>query len=164
MITMEEKINVCIQAIAATDENSWLKAAEMARNILAESGADSTASDHYAHTVKRIHYEIETAFARIGLPSSLMGYEYLVEAITKVVLDKKAINCIVKGLYVDIAKEFNTTGSRVERAIRHAIETAYYRGNVDEIDKCLGYYSNEDGKCTNGEFIANFARYIRYKI
>jgi two-component system response regulator (stage 0 sporulation protein A) len=159
MNAMEKKINACLQAIAAADEKGWQKAAEDARKILVEAGAISE-NESDPPTTKRIRYEIESAFIRIGVPSSLIGYEYAITATTMVVLDKKAINSITKGIYGDVAAEYDTTPSRVERAIRHLIEVAYDRGNVDEIEKIVGYACSKTGKLTNGEFISNLARHI----
>ena len=157
MITLEEKLNTCLQAIAASDDASWRKAVEDARKILDEE------AENPVPTGERIRYEIESAFAKIGIPCSLIGYDYVIEAITRVVLDRKQIHSITEGLYGGIAREFNTTPCRVERGIRHLVESAYLRGNVDELERCIGYANGHTGKHTNGEFIANFARYIRYK-
>ena len=92
----------------------------------------------------------------------IKGYQYLRESITLAVNDPDIINSITKILYPTIAKKFETTPSRVERAIRHAIEVAWNRGNPDVLNNLFGYtISNGKGKPTNSEFIALIADNIR---
>lgn len=98
----------------------------------------------------------------IGVPAHIKGYLYLREAITMVYNDVELLGSITKVLYPDIAKKFNTTASRVERAIRHAIEVAWSRGNLDSISSLFGYtISNSKAKPTNSEFIAMVADKLR---
>lgn len=103
----------------------------------------------------------------IGVPAHIKGYQYLREAIMMSVQDIEMLNSITKILYPSIAKKYQTTPSRVERAIRHAIEVAWSRGKMDTIDELFGYtINNGKGKPTNSEFIALIADRIRleYKI
>ncbi len=94
----------------------------------------------------------------IGVPAHIKGYQYLREAIIIAVNDMDVINAITKVLYPQVAKTFGTTPSRVERAIRHAIEVAWDRGDLDTLQKFFGYtVSNTKGKPTNSEFIALIA-------
>ncbi len=94
----------------------------------------------------------------IGVPAHIKGYQYLREAIIIAVNDMDVINAITKVLYPQVAKTFNTTPSRVERAIRHAIEVAWDRGDLDTLQRFFGYtVSNTKGKPTNSEFIALIA-------
>ncbi len=94
----------------------------------------------------------------IGVPAHIKGYQYLREAIIIAVEDMDVINAITKILYPQVAKTFQTTPSRVERAIRHAIEVAWDRGDLDTLQKFFGYtVSNTKGKPTNSEFIALIA-------
>ncbi|MBR6772184.1 MAG: sporulation transcription factor Spo0A [Clostridia bacterium] len=94
----------------------------------------------------------------IGVPAHIKGYQYLREAIMLAVREPDIINSVTKILYPEVAKTYRTTSSRVERAIRHAIEVAWDRGDVDEIQKIFGYtVSNIKGKPTNSEFIAMLA-------
>lgn len=94
----------------------------------------------------------------IGIPAHIKGYQYLREAIVRVVEDMDIINAVTKELYPNVAREFHTTPSRVERAIRHAIEVAWDRGDVDVLHQYFGYtVSNIKGKPTNSEFIAMIA-------
>ncbi|MBB6454211.1 two-component system response regulator (stage 0 sporulation protein A) [Salirhabdus euzebyi] len=98
----------------------------------------------------------------IGVPAHIKGYMYLREAISMVYNDIELLGSITKVLYPDIAKKFNTTASRVERAIRHAIEVAWNRGNVDSISSLFGYTVNmSKAKPTNSEFIAMVADRLR---
>jgi len=94
----------------------------------------------------------------IGVPAHIKGYQYLREAIILTVNDMDAINAVTKILYPAVAKKFSTTPSRVERAIRHAIEVAWDRGDLETLQKYFGYtVSNIKGKPTNSEFIAMIA-------
>lgn len=94
----------------------------------------------------------------IGVPAHIKGYQYLREAIRLTVEDMDIINAVTKVLYPAVAKRFNTTASRVERAIRHAIEVAWDRGDLETLQKYFGYtVSNTKGKPTNSEFIAMIA-------
>ena len=94
----------------------------------------------------------------IGVPAHIKGYQYLREAIIMTVEDMDVINAVTKILYPEVAKKFGTTASRVERAIRHAIEVAWDRGDLETLQKYFGYtVSNSKGKPTNSEFIAMIA-------
>ena len=91
----------------------------------------------------------------IGVPAHIKGYQYLREAIMIAIDDMDVINAVTKVLYPEVAKRFNTTASRVERAIRYAIEVAWDRGDLETLQKYFGYtVSNSKGKPTNSEFIA----------
>ena len=94
----------------------------------------------------------------IGVPAHIKGYQYLREAIILTINDMNIINAVTKILYPTVAKRFSTTPSRVERAIRHAIEVAWDRGDLETLQKFFGYtVSNIKGKPTNSEFIAMIA-------
>lgn len=108
--------------------------------------------------------EITNIIHEIGVPAHIKGYLYLREAIFMVVNDVELLSAVTKELYPTIAKKFNTTASRVERAIRHAIEVAWSRGQVETINKIFGYtIHNSKGKPTNSEFIAMVADKLRLK-
>lgn len=101
----------------------------------------------------------------VGVPAHIKGYQYLREAIMLVVNDIDVINQITKQLYPDIASKFNTTPSRVERAIRHAIEVAWTRGQAETVESIFGYtISAAKGKPTNSEFIAMIADKLRLEL
>ncbi len=101
----------------------------------------------------------------VGVPAHIKGYQYLREAIMMVINDIDVINQITKQLYPDIAKKFNTTPSRVERAIRHAIEVAWGRGQTEVVESIFGYtVSASKGKPTNSEFIAMISDKLRLEL
>lgn len=101
----------------------------------------------------------------VGVPAHIKGYQYLREAIMMVVQDIDVINQITKQLYPDIAKKYQTTPSRVERAIRHAIEVAWGRGQSDMVESMFNYtVSAARGKPTNSEFIAMIADKLRLEL
>ena len=101
---------------------------------------------------------VTSVIHEIGVPAHIKGYQYLREAIMIAVDDMDVINAVTKVLYPEVAKRFGTTASRVERAIRHAIEVAWDRGDLETLQKYFGYtVSNAKGKPTNSEFIAMIA-------
>ena len=101
---------------------------------------------------------------QIGVPAHIKGYQYLRCAILMTIDDNDVINSVTKVLYPTVAKKYQTTTSRVERAIRHAIEVAWDRGDVDTLNSYFGYtIQNSRGKPTNSEFIAMIADNLRLK-
>ncbi len=101
----------------------------------------------------------------IGVPAHVKGYHYIRQAIILSIEDQNMINSVTKLLYPTVAKIFNTTSSRVERAIRHAIEIAWDRGDVDTLNSYFGYTINTGrGKPTNSEFIAMISDKLRLKL
>lgn len=106
--------------------------------------------------------DVTAIIHEIGVPAHIKGYQYLRDAIVMSVGDMEMLNSITKILYPTIAKKYQTTSSRVERAIRHAIEVAWSRGKMDTIDEMFGYtIHNGKGKPTNSEFIALITDRIR---
>lgn len=131
-------------------------------------------ADKQIHTVKRVvekvelpkevdlETEVTNMIHEIGVPAHIKGYQYLREAIIMSVEDNSVLSSITKILYPGIAKKFSTTPSRVERAIRHAIEVAWSRGKMETLDGLFGYTINTGkGKPTNSEFVALIADKIR---
>ncbi|MBR9684648.1 sporulation transcription factor Spo0A [Bacillus cereus] len=111
---------------------------------------------------KNLDASITSIIHEIGVPAHIKGYMYLRETISMVYNDIELLGSITKVLYPDIAKKYNTTASRVERAIRHAIEVAWSRGNIDSISSLFGYtVSMSKAKPTNSEFIAMVADKLR---
>ena len=109
-----------------------------------------------------LEQDVTDMIHEIGVPAHIKGYQYLREAIMMAVEDIEMLNSITKVLYPTIAKRFQTTPSRVERAIRHAIEVAWSRGRMETLDALFGYTVNTGkGKPTNSEFIALIADRIR---
>ncbi|MCX7884407.1 MAG: sporulation transcription factor Spo0A [Caloramator sp.] len=131
---------------------------EIRRNSLISSETTSLKNPN------TLEAEITNIIHEIGVPAHIKGYLYLREAIQMVVNDVELLSAVTKELYPSIAKKYNTTASRVERAIRHAIEVAWSRGQVDTINKIFGYtIHNDKGKPTNSEFIAMVADKLRLK-
>ena len=111
-----------------------------------------------------IETQVTKIIHQIGVPAHIKGYQYLRTAILLTVKDSEAINSVTKVLYPSVAKKYQTTTSRVERAIRHAIEVAWDRGDVDTLNSYFGYtIQNNRGKPTNSEFIAMIADNLRLK-
>lgn len=101
---------------------------------------------------------------KIGVPAHIKGYQYLRTAIIMTIENGDLINAVTKVLYPTVAKKYQTTSSRVERAIRHAIEVAWDRGDLDTLNSYFGYtIQNERGKPTNSEFIAMIADNLRLR-
>ena len=108
---------------------------------------------------------VTSVIHEIGVPAHIKGYQYLREAIKIAVNDMEVINAITKVLYPQVAKTFSTTPSRVERAIRHAIEVAWDRGDLEVLQSFFGYtVSNSKGKPTNSEFIALIADRLQLQL
>ena len=117
-----------------------------------------------ASKVNDVSLEVRTTnmIHDVGVPAHIKGYQYIREAILLAVENEDIINAITKTLYPTLARKFNTTPSRVERAIRHAIEVAWNRGQIEMHDKIFGYTVNSNkGKPTNSEFIAMIADRLR---
>ncbi|NLJ88210.1 MAG: sporulation transcription factor Spo0A [Epulopiscium sp.] len=113
----------------------------------------------------QLESEVTYILREIGVPANIRGYHYLRHAITMAVNNLDILNSITKELYPSIAKKFNTTSSRVERAIRHAIEVACNRGSVETMHKLFSYtINNNKGKPTNSEFIALIADRLRLNL
>ena len=135
-------------------KNRNLRSEENKSELVAQQKED--APDIEAQVTRIIH--------QIGVPAHIKGYQYLRTAILLTVKDSDIINSVTKILYPSVAKKYQTTTSRVERAIRHAIEVAWDRGDVDTLNSYFGYtIQNNRGKPTNSEFIAMIADNLRLK-
>lgn len=126
----------------------------------------SAPEENKLNTVTKSKRDLETNITmyiqQLGVPAHIKGYQYIRDAITMVIDDMDTINSITKLLYPTVAKHYNTTASRVERAIRHAIEVAWDRGNPEILNEFFGYtILGSKGKPTNSEFIALIADKIR---
>ena len=171
VVSMVSNQNVFIEAANAGAELCLLKPYNIAslcehinslvrnreQNVVAvEKPEDSRTPDIETQVTKIIH--------QIGVPAHIKGYQYLRTAILLTVNDSDIINSVTKILYPSVAKKYQTTTSRVERAIRHAIEVAWDRGDVDTLNSYFGYtIQNNRGKPTNSEFIAMIADNLRLK-
>lgn len=136
-------------------------------NKLIDNHRVSTYENKSVYLERNLESDVTNIIHEIGVPAHIKGYQYLRDAIMMSVNDSEMLNSITKLLYPSIAKRHKTTPSRVERAIRHAIEVAWSRGKMDTIDELFGYtVSNGKGKPTNSEFVALIADKIRleYKL
>jgi two-component system response regulator (stage 0 sporulation protein A) len=125
-------------------------------------GSASKANVVQMPKTKNLDANITSIIHEIGVPAHIKGYQYLREAITMVYNNIEILGAITKTLYPAIADKYKTTPSRVERAIRHAIEVAWTRGNIDSISFIFGYTINiSKSKPTNSEFIAMVADKLR---
>lgn len=138
---------------SVTTERSAPKTAKMPTGTSA--GADDSADPELETQVTKVIHQI-------GVPAHIKGYQYLRSAILMTINDNDIINSVTKVLYPSVAKQYKTTSSRVERAIRHAIEVAWDRGDVDTLNSYFGYtIQTSRGKPTNSEFIAMIADNLR---
>lgn len=148
--------------------------ANRVRQLVGSQGSMSSSSNMYNYSStsrsnvvplskgKNLDANITSIIHEIGVPAHIKGYQYLREAITMVYNNIEILGAITKTLYPAIAEKFKTTPSRVERAIRHAIEVAWTRGNIDSISHLFGYTINiSKSKPTNSEFIAMVADKLR---
>ncbi len=168
--------NIFVQALEAGAESCLIKPISM--QTLSESvdavlkarknGASSSIMSHEpmqsTSQAPDIEAQVTQIIHQIGVPAHIKGYQYLRTAILLTVKDSDIINSVTKVLYPSVAKKYSTTTSRVERAIRHAIEVAWDRGDVDTLNSYFGYtIQNNRGKPTNSEFIAMIADNLRLK-
>ncbi len=131
----------------------------------ASVGVVSLPAAQKAKPEKRIDTLVTEIIHEIGIPAHIKGYQYIREAIIEVVADMDLINAVTKALYPQVAKKYGTTPSRVERAIRHAIEVAWDRGDIEVLQKYFGYtVSGVKGKPTNSEFIALIADKLQLRL
>ena len=138
---------------------------ERKQEILAEMSNDLICIPNKSMTdnvANNIESDVTDIIRDIGIPANIKGYQYIREGIIMAVNDVNMLNYITKLLYPSIAKKYKTTSSSVERAIRHAIEVAWNRGQIDVINDIFGYTVNAGkGKPTNSEFIALIADKLR---
>ncbi|MBR5525126.1 MAG: sporulation transcription factor Spo0A [Clostridia bacterium] len=159
------------EALAAGADYYFLKpfdAAVMAQRIqsLCSEHAYEPASVTSARSTDvNLEMQVTEIIHQIGVPAHIKGYQYLRDAILMAIEDDQIINAVTKRLYPAVAKKHGTTSSRVERAIRHAIEVAWDRGDVDTLTAYFGYtIHNERGKPTNSEFVAMIADKFRLQL
>jgi len=128
------------------------------RQIMGRGRPQTESKPYKAQREQSLESMVTEVIHEIGVPAHIKGYQYLREAIILAVNNMDMINAVTKVLYPEVAKTFDTTPSRVERAIRHAIEVAWDRGDIEVLQKFFGYtVSNIKGKPTNSEFIAMIA-------
>lgn len=172
IVSMVSNQNIFLEAMGAGAELCLLKPYDIgslcehvneivaARRSPNRSSAQQTQDDR----TPDIETQVTKIIHQIGVPAHIKGYQYLRTAILLTVNDSDIINSVTKVLYPSVAKKYQTTTSRVERAIRHAIEVAWDRGDVDTLNSYFGYtIQNNRGKPTNSEFIAMIADNLRLK-
>ncbi|WP_298199455.1 sporulation transcription factor Spo0A [Desulfosporosinus sp.] len=154
-------VNIASNSSTVSNRNSISNA-----NLNSSSNSNSQISTGILPpTSKNLEVEVTRMIHQMGVPAHVKGYQYLRDAIVNVVSDVSLLGAVTKELYPMIAVKYQTTPSRVERAIRHAIELAWDRGNVDFMNRFFGYTINVDrGKPTNSEFVAMVADKLRMSI
>ena len=140
---------------------------EMCENIInmVRKGRDNVLNNPIMFDTFGIELKVTDILHEIGVPAHIKGYHYLRDSIIMAVERPEIINAVTKQLYPSVAKKYETTSSRVERAIRHAIEVAWDRGDIDVLNSYFGYtIHNDRGKPTNSEFIAMISDKLRLQI
>lgn len=140
---------------------------ESMKDMLKQEGEQRnvTKFSYYTTTTTNMEIKITEILHQIGVPAHIKGYNYLRDSIFMSVETPEIINAVTKKLYPSVAKKYETTSSRVERAIRHAIEVAWDRGDVDILNSYFGYtIHNDRGKPTNSEFIAMISDKLRLQL
>ena len=166
--------NIFVQALQAGAELCLIKPINqsnlieyvdsMLKNRNRKPSETLPAKTEQVDNIPDIEAQVTRIIHQIGVPAHIKGYQYLRTAILLTVKDSDIINSVTKVLYPSVAKKYQTTTSRVERAIRHAIEVAWDRGDVDTLNSYFGYtIQNNRGKPTNSEFIAMIADNLRLK-
>lgn len=168
-----DNANLEREAIQAGATYYFLKpfdADEMANRILSLTASNSKVATLPRHTdtaasTSSLEMRVTEIIHQIGVPAHIKGYQYLRDSILMAIEDGEIINAVTKRLYPAVAKKHGTTSSRVERAIRHAIEVAWDRGDVDVLNSYFGYtIHNGRGKPTNSEFIAMISDKFRLQL
>ena len=166
--------NIFVQALQAGAELCLIKPINqsnlieyvdsMLKNRTRKPAEPQAEKNELTDNIPDIEAQVTRIIHQIGVPAHIKGYQYLRTAILLTVKDSDIINSVTKVLYPSVAKKYQTTTSRVERAIRHAIEVAWDRGDVDTLNSYFGYtIQNNRGKPTNSEFIAMIADNLRLK-
>lgn len=157
MFTLEQKVNLVMRYVTTVDQSKKL---ELRRMLLAALKEDEENEPRtYAEAVELISRDI---LKEIGMPPHLLGYDYALTAIQLCAIDPSYLDgYVTKRLYPDVAKRFNSTPTRTERNIRHAIESVFHRGNGDIVANIFGNVLNvQNGKLSNSEFFAVCANKI----
>lgn len=157
-MTNEEVVREILKHVQRIEELLTISDKDVAKELIYEMKRITKKNVEIEELVTDLLYEI-------GIPKHLKGYHCLREAVVITIEDPTYLDMITKRLYPDVAKKLKTTGSRVERAIRHAIEVAWNCGNLKELKKYLGFtVSPEKGKPSNSEFVALLVDYIQFEI
>jgi two-component system response regulator (stage 0 sporulation protein A) len=167
MVTLEQKIDLIMQYIVAEDAEEKNQLKTEITNALSESAAPSESTtdiSSYANDALMTN-TIDDLLRELGAPCHLTGYDKVVYAIKLVILNPDYLDKITHRLYPEVAKTYNTTASRVERAIRHLVEVAWLRHDTEDAFRIFGNTIDVNrGKPTNSEFIANCARIVKRRM
>ena len=156
MKILEMQVDALMRLCAAERESDKRQAREELRRLM-DARQTTFVSDP--------EYLAREILLELGAPDHLIGHPFMVQAIVLVVEDRTYINNITFGLYPQLAAQFDTTASRVERALRHLIEVTWSRGNLEVLDRYFGNtVSMEKGKPTNGEFIARMSNVVKQRL
>lgn len=156
MNTLEKKVNALMCLVVSEDGPSYDAAKAQIKQLM-ETEKSCEMGD--AETL------VNKMLVELGMPQHISGYDYVLEAICLVAGDRTYLNQITDRLYPDVARKFSSNKSRVERAIRHGIECAWNRADLDAIQRYFGNtVSAEKGKPTNGEFIAMLGNLVRRQL
>lgn len=162
VVTTKDEEGVCAMLQNLLNQNKEFQIMITVPSTGSEKEVQVVAADNVVPMKRDLEKDVTDMIHELGVPAHIKGYQYLREAIMMSVDDMDMLNSITKILYPTIAKKFETTPSRVERAIRHAIEVAWSRGKMETLDALFGYTINTGkGKPTNSEFIALIADKIR---
>ena len=157
MSILEMQVDALMRLCTAEKESERARVREEVRTLLEKQKSDQASSDP--------EYLIRELLLELGAPDHLVGHPYTVQAILLVVQDRTYIDSITFGLYPQLAVIFDTTASRVERAIRHLIEVTWARGDWEVLTRYVGNtISAEKGKPTNGEFIARISNVVKQRL
>ena len=157
MSILEKQVDALMRLCTAEKESDRVRVREEVRRMLENRQQGRAGSDP--------EYVVRELLLELGAPDHLVGHPYVVQGILLVVQDRTYIDSITFGLYPQLAAMFDTTASRVERAIRHLIEVTWARGDWDVLNRYFGNtVSAEKGKPTNGEFIARLANVVNQKL
>ena len=157
MSILEMQVDALMRLCTAEKETDRVRVREEVRKMLENRKLSRAGSDP--------EYVIRELLLELGAPDHLVGHPYTIQAILLVVQDRTYIDSITFGLYPQLAVMFDTTASRVERAIRHLIEVTWARGNWEVLNRYFGNtVSAEKGKPTNGEFIARMSNVVKQRL
>lgn len=152
MSILEQQVEALMKLCTASDEETRKEAREEIRYLLQRKPVAAADPEE----------RLRQILLELGAPDHLLGHQYVVEGILMVANDRTYINNITFGLYPQLAVRFDTTATRVERAIRHLVEVTWMRGDMEVLEKYFGNtVSLDKGKPTNGEFIARLANVVK---
>lgn len=161
MFTTEKKVDLVMRYIASANKTEQ---AELKKRIV-EALREEDETTAPVSKNPNLEDVIADILKEIGTPPNILGHKYLARAVELVCNDESYLQMITKSLYPSIAKEYNSTGSRVERSIRHAVETTFDRGDMDAIVSVFGNtFSVNRGKLTNSEAIAGLANEVARRL